>query len=153
MNVREAMIAVAKTLLRLEVAEHGGSNQGEVVSKLLRIQGGNDGDPWCAAFYAYCYELGHDLAAVKRTYDPGLSTSQNVQRAKIAGKLTAIPMGGDAVCFIGDAYGTGYEHTAMFNGWADEKHTIYNTIEGNVGDRVQAKQHSITERVTFISCE
>jgi hypothetical protein len=153
MNVRDAMMAVAKTLLRLEVAEHGGSNRGEVVSKLLRIQGGANGDPWCAAFYAYCYELGHDLAGVKCAYDPGLSTSQNVQRAKVAGKLTGDPHGGDAVCFIGDAYGTGYEHTAMFVDWADKAHTTYHTIEGNVGDSVQAKQHSIKERVTFISCE
>lgn len=153
MNVREAMIAVAKTLLHEEVKEHGGSNQGEIVSLLLRRQGGHNGDPWCAAFYADCYEFGHDLAGVKRAYDPGLSTSQNVQRAKVVGKLTAVPQGGDAVCFIGNDYGTGYEHMAMFIGWANAERTIYNTIEGNVGDAVQAKQHNTKERVTFISCE
>jgi hypothetical protein len=153
MTTREAIIAVAKTLLRLEIAEHGGSNKGEVVSKLLFIQGGHDGDPWCAAFYAFCYELGHDLAGTKRTYDPGLSTSQNVPRAKVANRLTPHPQGGDAVCFIGDAYGTGYEHTAMFLRWVDEANGTYETIEGNVGNAVQKRQHTIKDRATFISCE
>lgn len=153
MTVRESMIAVAKTLLRLEVAEHGGSNKGEVVSKLLKIQGGHDGDPWCAAFYAFCYEMGHDLAGVPRAYDPGLSTSQIVQRAKEVKRLTQRPRGGDAVCFIGDAYGTGYEHTAMFNGWVDEAKGIYQTIEGNIGNAVQTRIHTAKDRVTFVSCE
>jgi hypothetical protein len=151
MAVREAMIAIAKTLLRLEVAEHG-NNKGEVVSRLLQLQGGHDGDPWCAAFYSFAYELGHDLAGVPRPYNPGLSTSEIVRLGREHGKETTKPKGGDAVCFNGTAYGTGYVHTAMFNGWLVPG-VSYQTIEGNVGDRVQAKIHNVTEPVTFISCE
>jgi hypothetical protein len=156
--VRFAMLTAAKVLLRLDVAEHGGPNRGEIVSKLLKLQGGHDGLPWCAAFYAFCYEFGHDMAGEPRAYDPGLSTKQIVQLGGVKGKVTAYPRGGDAVCFKvapgeHDSYGTGYKHTAMFVDYDDKVAGTYWTIEGNVGDRVQMRHHGGAEPVTFVSCE
>ncbi len=151
-NVRLCMLTTAKALLRLSVREHG-ANRGEVVSRLLELQGGSAGMPWCSAFYAFCFELAHDMTASVKPWNPGLSTSENYRLGKKAGKITTDPQGGDAVLFRDAASPTGFRHTAMFGGWVDEAHGVYHTIEGNVGDAVQAKQHTTAESVVFVSCE
>ena len=154
-QMRIAMLMGAKQLLRLEVREHGGQNRGEIVDMIIRRQGGKPGPagPWCAAFWAELYECACGVTGVKPAFDPGMSTSVNVRRAKLTGKLTDSPMPGDAACFKGDAYGTGYIHTGMvltkplLNG-------DYLTIEGNVGNAVKLG-HRNTKRdpATFITCE
>ena len=154
-QIRIAMMAQAKLMLRLEVREHGGQNRGEVVGMIIRRQGGTPGPagPWCAAFWATMYELACGVTGVKPAFDPGMSTSANVRRAKEVGKLTDKPMPGDAACFKGSSYGTGYEHTGMV--WSKPANNgDYMTIEGNVGNRVQLCYRNTSRNpATFITCE
>lgn len=154
-EMRIAMMMGAKLLLRLEVAEHGGQNRGEVVDIIIRRQGGIPGPagPWCAAFWATLYEIAKGVTNEPLLFNPGMSTSANVRMAEAAGKLTEHPRPGDAACFKGDAYGTGYVHTAMV--WSKpDANGDYRTVEGNVGDRVTMRVRNLTRHpATFISCD
>ena len=149
------MMAQAKFALRMEIAEHGGQNRGEVVDRLIIRQGGKPGPagPWCAAFWATLYELACGVCGVTPAFDPGMSTSANVDAARRVGKLTSSPMPGDAACFRGNDYGTGYIHTGMV--WsAPDVNGDYWTIEGNVGDAVRMRTRNLRDHpATFIGCE
>ena len=154
-QMRIAMIMGAKLLLRLEVREHGGPNRGEVVDVIIKRQGGTPGKygPWCAAFWSTIYELACGVTGVRPAFDPGMSTSEIVRLAKRAGKITEMPLPGDAACFKGSTYGTGYVHTGMVL-TAPDKRGKYLTIEGNRGDAVRLVERNTGKHpATFVSCE
>lgn len=150
--IRLSMLTLAKGMVRLNVAEHPkGHNAGEIVSKIIELQGGHDGDPYCAAGWAFMYELAHDVTKTQKAFDPGLSTSGIVRAGKAANRLTTMPFCGDAVCYIGGP--TGYYHTGMFGEWIDKNAGTFWTIEFNVGDAVlQKTRNTHTTPAVFISC-
>ena len=151
--LQAGMVIVAKELLRLEVAEHPpGSNRGEIVSRILRSEGVSPGQPWCNAFWRHVYHIAADFTGRKWFFQRGGSTRDLVNEAADANMITMIPLPGDAACYKGDAYGTGYVHTAMVLTPVD-KYGDYLTIEGNIGDGVKQRKHNVREAVTFVRCE
>ena len=151
--MRGAMVLVAKELLRLETAEDPpGSNRGEIVSRILRSEGVAPGEPWCNAFWRHVYHIAADFTATPYLYGKGGSTAELVSEAVAKHRVTTTPGPGDACCFKGNAYNTGYEHTGMFLEWV-VKGESYRAIEGNVGNAVTLVTHNISRPVTFVSAE
>lgn len=110
--------AVLEARKLVGVMEHGGNNQGEMVLKIIRANGGLGPEPWCGDFVAWCYRR---------------AGSKVVQRAWAAvrslGFLTGMtkvstPRAGDIVCFT-------FDHTGIFV--RDLGNGMIETIEGNTG--------------------
>ena len=154
-SLRMAMVSMAYALLELEVREHGGENRGEVVDMIIEKQHFTPGPaaPWCAGLWATIYELACELCHNVPVFNPGMSTSRNVKLAETAGLLVDEPRRGDAACFKGDDYNTGYKHTGLVftlpNANGD-----YTTIEGNAGDAIKLMNRNLhLHPATFIGCE
>jgi hypothetical protein len=152
--IRLLMVALAKEYLDLEIAEDPpGSNRGEIVSRIIRSEGGTPGEPWCNYFWRRINHRAHAYANVPQIYEHGGSTRNLVDEATARHKLTTDPQPGDACCFKGDHYHTGYEHTGMFLDWIDKGAGTYYTIEANVGNRVKRCERNVNQPTTWVSAE
>lgn len=100
------------------VMEQGGNNQGPMVSKIIRANGGSGPEPWCGDFQAYCYSLAGSKA-VQRSW----------ASVRALGSLAGIvrtrhPQRGDMVRFT-------FDHVGMYD--KDLGGGMIQTIEGNTG--------------------
>ena len=107
---------VAESLIG--VMEQGGNNQGAMVSKIIRANGGAGPEAWCGDFMAYCYRH---------------AGSKSVNRAWASVRLlgsvagvwrTSKPQTGDLVRFS-------FDHVGMFV--KDNGNGTIQTVEGNTG--------------------
>lgn len=114
--VRAKALDVARGLVG--VMEQGGNNQGEMVMRIIRANGGTGPEPWCGDFVAYCYRL----AGSKRPQRPWAAV--RLLRGCAGITVTSKPKPGDLVVFD-------FDHVGMFEKWVDDD-TIQ-TIEGNTG--------------------
>jgi len=114
--LRERAYSVAKGLVG--VMEHGGNNQGAVVSKIIRANGGSGPEPWCGDFVAYCYRLAGSRA-VTRSW-----ASVRLLGGVSGVRRTTAPRMGDLVRFT-------FDHVGMFV--KDNHDGTITTIEGNTG--------------------
>lgn len=111
---REKALRVAKSLIG--VMEEGGNNNGPVVMKIIRANGGSGPEPWCGDFVAYCYR------AFSRAVTRPWASVQMLRR--VAGvKRVARPLPGDIVIFT-------FDHTGLF---VRDLGDAIETIEGNTG--------------------
>lgn len=151
--LRKTMVILAKEYLDLETNEHPpGSNKGEIVSRIIRSEGGTPGEPWCNYFWRRINTRACKYEQQKDLYQPGGSTQDLVNEARVLGKLTATPLPGDAVCVRGNHYpGSDYNHTALYVDRKDAQ--SYYVIEGNAGDGVKMSVYRDSLRVTFVSAE
>ena len=117
--LRERAFAVAEGLVG--VMEHGGNNQGPIVSKIIRAVGGYVGSPWCGYFVAYCYMLaGRPIDNISVWgYVPWLLRIRGA-------RATSTPRRGDLVQY-------GFGHTGLFDKWAADGGGWFYAIEGNTG--------------------
>jgi hypothetical protein len=153
--LRKSMVELAKEYLDLETNEHPpGSNRGEIVSRIIRSEGGTPGQPWCNFFWRRLNRRARAYNNLPQLYRKGGSTQELVNEATERQKLTTKPLPGDAVCVKGNAYPPShYNHTAMFVDWVDPMRTRYWVIEGNAGDSVRMSQYESAKAVTFVSAE
>lgn len=100
------------------VMEQGGNNVGPTVSKIIRANDGELGEPWCGDFVAYCYRRAGSKA-VTRLW-------ASVYYLGVIGGLTTTrnPKPGDIVRFT-------FDHTGLFE--KDNGDGTITTIEGNTG--------------------
>lgn len=130
------------------VHEVGGNNRGKRVEEYLACVGLHAGDPWCAAFVAWCLrEAGATLGGdgwPKTGFCPTIETW-----AKQRGVLRAQPQAGD-VFLLCDAQGpfhTGFVVSVNSNGTVE-------TIEGNTNDGGSADGDGVFRRRRNVSaCE
>lgn len=145
--IRERIVIYAKFLADvIEVREHGGSNHGEVVEKLLRKAGGSAGMPWCAAFCDTLYECACKSFGVKPDINIGLSVSQLAQRAKELGRYHEdenIVRPGDLVLIKGGP--TGYQHVGIAISFMNQQGEIA-TVEGNTNAAGSAEGDGVYRR-------
>ena len=100
-----------------DVMEQGGNNQGPMVTKIIRANGGTYPEPWCGDFCAYCYRL----AGSK-------SVTRGWASVRLVGSLAGVtrttqPRPGDLVRFT-------FDHVGMF---VKDAGAFIETIEGNTG--------------------
>lgn len=154
-QVRVAMCAQAKLLLRLAEAVdvERGTNRGDIPDALNKRAGAPLGSPWCASTWATLYQVARGVTGSKPAFQAGASTSENVKAARKRGKLTVNPLPGDAACFVGDEYGTGYNHTAMVL-IPPDKNGDYTVIGGNQSNSVTMLQRNLVRNpAVFITVE
>ena len=96
---------------------------------------GQDGQPWCAMFVSFCYEVdaGGSPSFAKGSsyaYVPYVVSDARYQRNGLS--VTGSPIPGDLVCFDWGRDGT-YDHIGLFEKWLGESRTSFQTVEGNTG--------------------
>lgn len=100
------------------VMEQGGNNRGPMVSKIIRDNGGDIGEPWCGDFNAYCYRMAGSKA-VNRSW------ASVYYLGRIAGVVkTSKPGRGDIVRYL-------FSHTGLFDKPIASE--LFLAIEGNTG--------------------
>lgn len=112
----------------LGVMEHGGNNAGEMVSKIIRANGGTGPEPWCGDLAAYCYRLAGSTG-VDRTWAAVSLVGADPDVHKLGD-----PEQGDLVRFK-------FDHIGLFGWWCDANGdkvdrahaTHILTREGNTG--------------------
>lgn len=124
---RELQLKVAKPM-RLKaydtareligVMEEGGNNQGPMVSRIIRANGGTGPEPWCGDFVAFCYRAAGSKA-VQRSW-----ASVRLLRVAAGVRKTSSPRAGDIVIF-------NFSHTGLFV--RDLGGGKFESIEGNTG--------------------
>jgi hypothetical protein len=98
--------------------EEGGNNQGPMVMKIIRANGGAGPEPWCGDTMAYCYRQAGSKA-VTRLW------ASVFYLGRIGGVVkTSSPVQGDLVRFT-------FDHVGMFV--RDLGGGMIETIEGNTG--------------------
>jgi hypothetical protein len=114
--LRERAYTVASGLVG--VMEKGGNNAGEMVSRIIRGNGGSGPEAWCGDFVAYCY-----INAGSKGVDRRWASVSQVGSDPDVHRVTS-PERGDLVRF-------NFDHIGMFVRRVDGG-TI-ETIEGNTG--------------------
>lgn len=114
--LRERAYEVAVSLIG--VMEHGGNNQGAMVMRIIRENGGTNPEPWCGDTMAYAYR-----------HAGSSSVSRPWASVRLVGRLLGVrpiatPQRGDLVRFT-------FDHIGMFV--ADNGDGTIETIEGNTG--------------------
>ena len=116
---------------------------------------GQDGQPWCAMFVSYCYELdaGGSPSFAKASsyaYVPYVVSDGRNQRNGLS--VTSSPVPGDLVCYDWSYDGT-YDHIGLFEEWVGGG--TFNAIEGNTsvsdnsnGGEVMRRQRSTSGQAT-----
>ena len=94
---------------------------------------GMDGQPWCAMFASYCYEVdaGGSRSFIKGSYYsycPYIVSDARNQRNGL--NVTSSPIPGDLVLYDWGYDGT-YDHIGLFEKWTSS--TQFQAIEGNTG--------------------
>ncbi len=96
---------------------------------------GMDGQPWCAIFATYCYEIeaGGSPSFVRgRSYAYVPYIVQDARNGRNGLRSVATPVAGDLVCFDWNFDGT-YDHVGIFEAWAGGSGSTFLAIEGNTG--------------------
>lgn len=109
--------------------EVGGSNRGPLVEKFLAFVGLAKGNPWCASFAAYCCHMAAKELGVSCSVPKTGSTSAIARWAMKTGNILSQPEPGCLVLVRGNAYGTGYVHTALVHDVLPNGMLL--TVEGN----------------------
>lgn len=100
------------------VMEHGGNNQGAIVSKIIRANHGTGPEPWCGDFQAYVYRLAGSKAVTRAWASVSwLGALAGIRRV-------STPLPGDLVRFT-------FDHVGLFE--KDNGDGTITTIEGNTG--------------------
>jgi hypothetical protein len=113
--MRLRALDVAESLVG--VMEIGGNNQGPMVSKIIRANGGTGPEPWCGDFVAYCYQRAGSKA-VTRSW-----AAVRLLGSVVGVKRVQKPLAGDLVRFT-------FDHVGMF---VRDQGAFIETIEGNTG--------------------
>jgi hypothetical protein len=98
---------------------------------------GMDGQPWCAIFCTYCYEIhGGGSPSFERgsryAYVPYIVADARNQRNGLT--VTSNPVPGDLVCFDWNFDGT-FDHVGLFENWVTGfASSTFSTIEGNTSN-------------------
>lgn len=101
------------------VMEQGGNNRGPMVSKIIRDNGGDVGEPWCGDFVAYCYRMAGSKA-VNRSW------ASVYFLGRLSGVVkTSSPIKGDLVRYS-------FSHVGLFGRWVARPSKI-EVVEGNTG--------------------
>ena len=96
---------------------------------------GIDGQPWCAMFCTYCYEIeaGGSPSFVRgRSYAYVPYIVQDARNGRNGLRSVATPVAGDLVCFDWNFDGT-HDHVGIFETWAGGSGSTFLAIEGNTG--------------------
>lgn len=96
---------------------------------------GLDGQPWCAIFCTYCYEVhgGGSPSFVRgRNYAYVPYVVQDARNNRNGLRSVSTPIAGDLVCFDWNFDGT-YDHIGIFEAWAAGSGSTFTAIEGNTG--------------------
>jgi hypothetical protein len=94
---------------------------------------GMDGQPWCAMFTTYVYEVEADGSP---SFHKGSAYAyvpyvvQDARNNRYGLSVTHSPIPGDLVCFDWDFDGT-YDHIGLFEAWAQGSASTFTAIEGN----------------------
>lgn len=113
--MRLRALRVAETLVG--VMEVGGNNQGPMVMRIIRANGGVGPEPWCGDFVAYCYRQAGSKA-VTRSW-----ASVRLLGGVLGVKRVRKPLAGDLVRFT-------FDHVGIF---VKDQGAFIETIEGNTG--------------------
>jgi hypothetical protein len=113
---RERAYRVAAGLVG--VMETGGNNQGAMVMRIIRANGGTAPEPWCGDFVAYCYRLAGSKAVTRQW------AAVRFLRGLSGIRATRAPRRGDLVRFT-------FDHVGLFV--RDHGNGTIETIEGNTG--------------------
>jgi hypothetical protein len=111
------------------VREEGGANRGPWVEKFLAFVGLARGNPWCASWAVYCCHLAAKELGQSCSVPKTGSTSAIARWAKKTGNLLDGPEPGCLALVRGNAYGTGYVHTALVHDVLPDGLLL--TVEGN----------------------
>ena len=94
---------------------------------------GQDGQPWCAMFCTYCFEVD---AGGSPSFKKGLELRlralrrQDARNQRNGLSVTTSPVAGDLVCYDWGYDGT-YDHIGLFEEWASGSTLSFQAIEGN----------------------
>jgi hypothetical protein len=94
---------------------------------------GVDGQPWCAIFCSYCYEI---EAGGSPSFDKGDNYAyvpyivSDARNGRNGLSVTSSPVAGDMVCYDWGFDGT-YDHVGLFEGWGEGSGSTFTAIEGN----------------------
>lgn len=131
--LQQRTLQVAKR--HLGVKEEGGPNRGPVVEKILQFVHLAKGNPWCVASAVYfAHTAAKELGVTCHLPKTG-STSALYRWARESGNLLATPSPGCLVLVEGNAYGTGFVHTALCHDV--EPGGVLLCVEGNLANRVK----------------
>lgn len=133
-ELQQRTLIVAKR--HLGVKEEGGANRGPVVEKILQFVHLAKGNPWCAASAVYfAHTAAKEIGETCHLPKTG-STSALFRWARDTGNLLPAAAPGCLVLVEGDAYGTGFVHTALCHDVEDGGKTLL-CVEGNLANRVK----------------
>jgi hypothetical protein len=94
---------------------------------------GIDGQPWCAMFVSYCFEVdagGSPSFAKGESYAYVPYVVNDARNNRNGLSVTSQPVPGDLVCFDWGRDGT-YDHIGLFEGWVTAAPGSFYAIEGN----------------------
>jgi hypothetical protein len=110
---------------------------------------GVDGQPWCAMFCSYCYEVdagGSPSFAKGSSYAYVPYIVSDARNSRNGLSVVSSPIAGDLVCYDWGYDGT-FDHVGLFEAWTSG--TYFNAIEGNTstsnnsnGGEVMRRQRS-----------
>jgi hypothetical protein len=94
---------------------------------------GQDGQPWCAMFCSYCYEVeaGGSPSFLKgRNYAYVPYMVQDARNGRNGLRSISTPISGDLVCYDWAFDGT-FDHVGIFETWVSGSGSSFTAIEGN----------------------
>jgi CHAP domain-containing protein len=145
--------SIRQAALRRAISQIGVVESGDNLNPYGAWYGAN-GQPWCAMFVTWSYELGaqdigkDSLAFVRGSryaYVPYLLGDSNANRYGLAPTLDPIP--GDCVCFNWD--GGEFDHVGIFEGWLSGDG--FSTVEGNTSTASDANGGQVMRRTRYVS--
>lgn len=109
---------------------------------------GQDGQPWCAMFVSYCFEVeaGGSPSFVRGeryAYCPYVLSDAGAQRYGLS--ITQSPTAGDLVLYDWHYDGT-YDHIGIFEAWEPSSATTFTALEGNTSSSNQSNGGEVQRR-------
>ena len=134
-SVRQQALAAATKYLGVKESP-GGSNRTKFGAWY-----GQDGQPWCAMFASYCFEVDADGSPSFRkgssyAYVPYVISDARNQRNGLS--VTSSPVAGDLVCYDWNFDGT-YDHIGFFEAW-QQAGSSFTALEGNTSSDDRGSQ-------------
>lgn len=114
---------------------------------------GVDGQPWCAIFQTYCFEVeaGGSPTFVKGSayaYVPYIVSDARNQRNGLLAVSSPIP--GDLVCYDWGYDGT-YDHVGIFEAWEPGSSSTFTAIEGNTSSSNNSNGGEVMRRTRSLN--
>lgn len=91
----DALIETANHEASLKIREVGGMNRGAKVQEYQRAAGLKPGDPWCAAFVAWCLMQSRQLDKPPTWASGSVATTYHKARRKLAPEAITTPLHAD----------------------------------------------------------